>query len=175
MTSTFTNESGEKSTGVVDGGRLGAGTVEVLSEGGVPCRCRACRYSRFISKVAATSGVNLPRRRMCGALIAIKGANKRCIFIVPVTTRLSLGGTTGSIKRGSMRVLRIGSVATIANCIHNNYATVKVGGRFPAIVSSDTRRRRCVCMDNKGVKVRVGLGPSSLGGTTQTRCKRVAF
>lgn len=158
---------------MVKGGRTGAGTVEVLRAVGVPCRTHACRYSSFISTTRVTSGLNLSRTNVCGAVAAINGDNKCCIFIMPVSSRVSFGGTTGTTNRGSVRVLRLGSLAGIANCVENNYASVNVGGRCPAFVRRTTGRRSGVAIDKNELKLRVALSPSSLYETTGTRCTSV--
>lgn len=112
---------------------------------------------------------------MCGALIARNDDGGCFIFIVPITTRLSLGTTTHDINRGDMTVVRITSVGGIANCIHNNYDPINVGGRCAAIFSRDILTRRGICISNNHVNARIYYTPTSLVQTTETAATGVVF
>lgn len=119
-------------------GAPGAGTVHRLRDTNVSCILRACRSSNSRStnlKITVSRRLNRRPKRKFGALIYIAPSGSRIIYYVPITSRLSLGSTTHTTKRGSLTVVRIGSLLTTANCIHNNYDPINVGGHCQALVS----------------------------------------
>lgn len=149
----------------VNGGRSGAGIVHALSHTGVGCRRHRCRPSTALSKTRVTTVLNRGPRFIFGALMAISGSGLRCIFVVPIRQRLSLGGYTGTINRGDIRVVPRGRLLPLANCIRNNYSPVNVGGRFGAITRSSTLSNRAVVFSTNGINERIVVGARSFGGT----------
>lgn len=148
----------------------GAGMTHLLSGTGITCRLIPCRMSRgSLDTARITSRLNRGITRMFGALILRNSGDNCFIYIVPNTSRISLGGTTGISNGGDYRVVPIGRLLPLANCVHNNYSPVNVGGRFPACVRRATKRFSRVCIDTKRQNLRVQVTPKSLVQRTQTR------
>ncbi len=145
--------------------------THLLSRTGIICRLVPCRISRSsLDTIRMTRRLNRSIRYIFGAVILRNSGDNFFIYIIPNSGRVSLGGTTGIDNGGGYRLLPVGRLLSAANCVHNNYSPVNVGGQFPACLRRATVLCSFVCVDTNRHNLRIGLSPSSLLHRSNTIC-----
>lgn len=147
----------------------------MLSGTGVPCVTESCRCGRDgLSNARTTTTLKCSPTVIFGAVIAGNSEANPVVFYLPSSGRLSLGTTTQVDGGGGLRVVRMGSLPTLAKCMENKYSPVKVGGRFSACVSDSYLFRRRVDVDTNRQNRRVLLSTETLVSFVRTAATSVA-